>query len=172
MASCCLPSLSQAVEIEGRSYWDGGFSSNPPILPMVLQTPCRSLLLIKLNAEVEPEIPTGAPEITARLRRILVNAPLLHDLEAMQLMQQQLRRTSLLPADLRRVRDFAVRTVAIGPEFFANGNGSAFGPRPEFIDQLHDAGRLAAEQLIADDRREASEESEELSVQPQATGSA
>jgi NTE family protein len=150
MASCCLPSLCQAVEIDGQAYWDGGFSSNPPILPVVLQTSCRSLLLIKLSAEVEPETPTGASEITSRLRRILVNAPLLHDLEAMDLMQQQLRRTSLLPADLRRVRDLVIHTVAIEPEFFAASNGSALGPHPEFVAQLHQSGRAAAERLIAD----------------------
>jgi NTE family protein len=32
MASTCLPTLFQAVEIDGQSYWDGGFSSNPSLL--------------------------------------------------------------------------------------------------------------------------------------------
>jgi len=40
MASSCLPSLCQAVEIDGHSYWDGGFTSNPPMLPMVRAARC------------------------------------------------------------------------------------------------------------------------------------
>ena len=31
MASACLPSLHQAVEIDGVPYWDGGFMGNPPL---------------------------------------------------------------------------------------------------------------------------------------------
>jgi NTE family protein len=147
MASCCLPSLFQAVEIDGRAYWDGGFSSNPPILPMVLETPTRALLLVKLNADAEPEIPTGAADITGRLRRILINAPLLHDLDALRLMQKQLRRTSLLPADLRRVRDLSIETIAIQPELLTGGD-SAYGPRPQFVEKLWESGRAAADELL------------------------
>ena len=29
MASACLPTMFQAVEIDGEAYWDGGFAGNP-----------------------------------------------------------------------------------------------------------------------------------------------
>ena len=29
LASACLPTMFQAVEIDGESYWDGGYSGNP-----------------------------------------------------------------------------------------------------------------------------------------------
>ncbi len=35
MASACLPTLFQAVEIDGESYWDGGYSGNPTMTPLV-----------------------------------------------------------------------------------------------------------------------------------------
>ena len=34
MASACLPTIFQAVEIEGHAYWDGGYAGNP-ICPMM-----------------------------------------------------------------------------------------------------------------------------------------
>ena len=37
MASACLPLLFRPVEIDGVPYWDGGYVSNPPLLPF-LQT--------------------------------------------------------------------------------------------------------------------------------------
>ena len=29
LASACLPTMFQAVEIDGESYWDGGYAGNP-----------------------------------------------------------------------------------------------------------------------------------------------
>jgi NTE family protein len=148
MASSCIPYISQAVEIDGQPYWDGGFSSNPPILPLVMETACRSLLLVKLTADDEPELPKAAPEIFARLRRILFNAPLLRDLDALAEMQKLLHRTNLLPQDLRRLRDLILHKVAIDHAFFGVSNGSALDPRPEMLTKLFDAGRGAADKEV------------------------
>ncbi len=35
LASACLPFLFQAVEIDGEHYWDGGFTGNPPLFPLI-----------------------------------------------------------------------------------------------------------------------------------------
>ena len=35
LASACLPTMFQAVEIDGEPYWDGGFSGNPTLTPLV-----------------------------------------------------------------------------------------------------------------------------------------
>ena len=35
LASCCLPFVFPAVEIGGRAYWDGGYSGNPPLKPLL-----------------------------------------------------------------------------------------------------------------------------------------
>ena len=148
MASSCIPSLNHAVEIEGRDYWDGGFSSNPPILPMVLDSPCRHLLVIKLTPDEEPGSLTAAPDISARLRRILFNTSLLRDLAALKEMRKQIRFTTLLSGDHRRLRDLVVRVVTIDHRFFGAGNGSALGPRHDLIDRLHRAGREAADAML------------------------
>ena len=40
LASACLPTMFQAVEIDGEVYWDGGYSGNPTITPLVRE--CKS----------------------------------------------------------------------------------------------------------------------------------
>jgi NTE family protein len=35
LASACLPTLFQAVEIDGDPYWDGGYSGNPTMAPLI-----------------------------------------------------------------------------------------------------------------------------------------
>jgi NTE family protein len=149
MASTCLPRMTQAVEIEGRSYWDGGLSANPPILPMVLETDCRTLLVVKLTPDEEPHLPTQASDIMSRLRRILVNGSLQRDLAALQEMGALLRRSALPSGDLRRIRDLAVRDVAIGHQFFQGIQDSALSPRPDMLERLFEAGVQAAAALIA-----------------------
>lgn len=148
MASTCLPRMTQAVEIEGRSYWDGGLSANPPVLPMVLETHCKSLLVIKLTPDEEPSVPTQASDIVARLQRILVNGSLQRDLAALEEMRTLLRRSNLSSGDLRRIRDLDVRQVAIGHHFFAGPNDNALSPRPEMLERLFDGGVEAAGVLL------------------------
>jgi NTE family protein len=33
LASACLPTMFQAVEIDGDAYWDGGYAGNPTLTP-------------------------------------------------------------------------------------------------------------------------------------------
>ena len=157
MASTCLPRMTQAVEIEGRSYWDGGLSANPPILPMVLETACRSLLVVKLTPNEEPDVPTQARDIMARLQRILVNGSLQRDLAALEEMRNLLRRSNLSSGDLRRIRDLGVRQVTIGHHFFQGSTDNALSPRPEMLERLFDSGVEAADALIHRDGAPAEE---------------
>ena len=38
LASACLPTVFQAIEIDGEPYWDGGFAGNPTITPLVRES--------------------------------------------------------------------------------------------------------------------------------------
>ena len=46
MASACLPTMFQAVEIDGEPYWDGGFTGNPTITPLIRE--CDFITLLNL----------------------------------------------------------------------------------------------------------------------------
>lgn len=49
MASACLPLMFKAVEIEGERYWDGGYSGNPALHPLIYNTACSDILLVQIN---------------------------------------------------------------------------------------------------------------------------
>src|SRR5262245_20803115 len=34
LVSACLPTMFQAIEIDGQLYWDGGYAGNPTITPL------------------------------------------------------------------------------------------------------------------------------------------
>jgi predicted acylesterase/phospholipase RssA len=48
LASACLPTMFQAVEIEGEAYWDGGFAGNPTITPLVRESDAHDTILVQI----------------------------------------------------------------------------------------------------------------------------
>ena len=49
MASACLPTVFQAVEIDGVPYWDGGYMGNPALFPLFDETMTDDILLVQIN---------------------------------------------------------------------------------------------------------------------------
>ena len=49
LASACLPTLFQAVEIDGEAYWDGGYAGNPTITPLVRECASSDTMLVQVN---------------------------------------------------------------------------------------------------------------------------
>jgi NTE family protein len=49
IASACLPTLFQAIEIDGEAYWDGGYSGNPTITPLVRECASQDTIIVPIN---------------------------------------------------------------------------------------------------------------------------
>jgi len=79
LASACLPAIHQAVEIEGEGYWDGGYSSNPPLRALVESDGPDDLLVVQLNPVQFDGLPKSTREITQRVNQLVFNRPLLEE---------------------------------------------------------------------------------------------
>ena len=88
LASACLPTMFQAVEIDGEPYWDGGYSGNPSMSPLVRECNASDTILVQINPIVRPGTPRTAREIQNRLNEISFNATLLKELKAGALLRQ------------------------------------------------------------------------------------
>jgi NTE family protein len=88
LASACLPTMFQAVEIDGEAYWDGGFSGNPTITPLVRESEAHDTLLVQINPVNRPGTPRTAREIHNRLNEVAFNSPLMKELRMIALLQQ------------------------------------------------------------------------------------
>ena len=49
LASACLPTMFQAVEIDGEPYWDGGYSGNPTMTPLIRECKSQDTILVQIN---------------------------------------------------------------------------------------------------------------------------
>ena len=74
LASACLPTMFQAVEIDGEAYWDGGYSGNPTMTPLVQECVSDDTILVAINPVERPEIPRTARDILNRLNEVSFNA--------------------------------------------------------------------------------------------------
>jgi NTE family protein len=70
LASACLPTMFQAIEIGGESYWDGGYSGNPTITPLVRECESKDTILVQINPVERPALPRSARDILNRLNEV------------------------------------------------------------------------------------------------------
>lgn len=84
LASACLPQMHQAITIGGEAYWDGGFSANPPLVPLVEGCRTRDLVLVQINPLVVERTPRSPAEIRNRIAEIAFGRPLAEELERLR----------------------------------------------------------------------------------------
>ena len=88
LASACLPTMFQAVEIDGEPYWDGGYSGNPTMAPLIRECSASDTILVQINPIERPGTPRTAREIHNRLNEIAFNSALLKELKGAALLRQ------------------------------------------------------------------------------------
>lgn len=88
LASACLPQMFPAVEIDGEAYWDGGFSGNPALYPLLTSTEAPDILVVQINPIIRADLPRTARDIMNRVNEISFNSSLVKELRAIGLMQR------------------------------------------------------------------------------------
>jgi NTE family protein len=88
LASACLPTMFQAVEIDGEHYWDGGYVGNPTITPLVRECSSQDTILVQINPIVRDEVPKTARDIMNRLNEVAFNSPLVKELRMIALLNK------------------------------------------------------------------------------------
>jgi NTE family protein len=88
LASACLPTLFQAIEIDGEPYWDGGYVGNPTITPLVRECASSDTLLVQVNPIERPGTPRSAREILDRVNEVSFNSPLMKELRMIAVLRQ------------------------------------------------------------------------------------
>ena len=88
LASACLPTMFQAVEIDGEIYWDGGYSGNPTLTPLVRECRSDDTILVAINPVERQGTPRSARDILNRLNEVSFNSVLLKELRMMALLRQ------------------------------------------------------------------------------------
>jgi NTE family protein len=144
LASACLPTLFQAIEIEGEPYWDGGYSGNPTITPLVRECKSQDTLLVAVNPVERPGTPRSAREILDRLNEVSFNATLLKELRMIALLRQVADPGSTEGAQWANMRIHLIASSML-PTL---GASSKFNAEWDFLCMLRDEGRRCADEFL------------------------
>jgi NTE family protein len=144
LASACLPTMFQAITVNGEAYWDGGFAGNPTITPLIRESDAHDTILVQINPTERPETPRSAAEILNRVNEISFNSSLAKELRMIALL-----RTVVDPGSGEGARWAQMRTHRIKTEMLAQfGASSKLNAEREFMSMLRAEGRRAAGEFL------------------------
>jgi NTE family protein len=145
LASACLPTMFQAIEIDGETYWDGGYAGNPTITPLVRESDAQDTILVQINPRERLDTPRTAGEVVDRLNEISFNSPLMKELRMIALLRQVAD-----PGHGEGARWAGMRTHRIWTDKLATfGASSKLNAEWAFVSMLKEEGRHSADQFLA-----------------------
>ncbi len=144
IASACLPTMFQAIEIDGEAYWDGGYSGNPTITPLVRECTSQDTIIVPINPIERKGTPRAASEILNRLNEVAFNAVLLKELRMIALL-----RRAADPGDEEGRKWAKMRIHQVANEIMTELNASSkLIAEWDFFCMLRDEGRRSAQAFL------------------------
>ncbi len=145
LASACLPQLFRAVTIDGQAYWDGGYSGNPAIWPLIYHTGSLDVLLVKINPLVRPDLPDTPEEIADRVNEITFNAGLISEMRAVAFVQRLVEEGRVDAGEYKALR---LHMVADEEGLAPLHPSSKLNTDRRFLEALFELGRGAAQRWL------------------------
>jgi NTE family protein len=146
MASAALPYVFRAVEIDGVPYWDGGYTGNPPIFPLLRGTRSSDVLVVQINPLVRRATPTSSKEILHRINEITFNSSLAVEMRVIEFISHLLDRGELTSAS-GKYRPIHMHRIVMG-EQQPLASGSRLNNDYDFFETLRAAGRDATQRFL------------------------
>ncbi|WP_299961951.1 patatin-like phospholipase family protein [uncultured Roseobacter sp.] len=156
LASACLPTLFQAVEVDDaetgqrEAFWDGGYTGNPALFPLFNPSLPDDIVIININPLERTELPRTAQAIQNRINEISFNSSLLRELRAIEFVQRLLNDGTLSTDQKSRVLVHMVADDALMNELSV---ATKLVPTPYTLARLKAAGQLAADGFLAQSKQ-------------------
>ena len=152
IASACLPTLFQAVEVEDpatgvfEAFWDGGYTGNPALFPLFASNLPDDIVVVNINPLYRPDIPRTGQDIQNRINEISFNSSLLRELRAIAFVKDLLAAGRLAPGEMADINvhmiadDALMRDLSVATKLI---------PSTVVLTRLKRAGRSAADAFLA-----------------------
>ncbi len=146
LASACIPTMFQAVEIDGEAYWDGGYMGNPALFPLIYKCQSADILTVHLNPLRRSEIPRTADEILNRINELSFNSSLMREMRAVSFMNKLIADFGIHDPSMKQV---LIHNIS-DDNFMNNLKAvSKYNADWDFILYLRDEGRRCASDWLA-----------------------
>jgi NTE family protein len=146
MASAALPLVFRAVEIDGEPYWDGGYTANPAILPLIEANDIDDVLVVQISPQSRDTTPTSARDIVHRVNEITFNASLDSELRAIEYIARIAGKRGT--KNTSAAANVKVHRIVLDSTGTKLGSGTGLNADYDFFAVLHRAGRRAARRFL------------------------
>ena len=146
MASACLPMVFRAVEIEGDHFWDGGYTGNPALHPLLYECQSRDIMLVQINPIERDKLPTQSGEIADRVNEITFNAGLVAEMRAIDFVKRLLAEGKLQAS---QYKDVLMHRIDGGDVLDGYSASTKASTNAGLIHGLRDLGQRCAAQWLA-----------------------
>ena len=108
LASAAIPNLFPAVWVDGHAYWDGIFSSNPPVVGFLRKAFMgkhvmpEEIWIIQINRVHHGAVPETPSDIFDRRNQLAGNLSLRHELEQIMMVNLLLEQHAVTPEFMAR----------------------------------------------------------------------
>ena len=152
LASACLPTLFQAVEIddpetgEKEPYWDGGYTGNPALFPLFDETLPDDIVVVNINPLERDTVPVTPQQIQNRINEISFNSSLFRELRAISFVQRLISKGTIAPGQMKNVLVHMIADDVLMNELSV---ATKLVPTPLVLERLKAAGRAAADGFLS-----------------------
>lgn len=148
LASAAIPTLFRAVHVDGGAYWDGLFSQNPPVAPLLDDDP-DELWVVQINPTRRDAEPRTTLDIADRRNELAGNLSLYQELASIERIDQLLAAGTLTPDS--GYRQVAVRVLELARSTVTGLLGAASKVNRDvvFLRDLRRRGREQADVFLA-----------------------
>jgi NTE family protein len=160
LASAAIPNLFPAVEVDGHSYWDGIFSSNPPITAFLREPMMgrghvpEEIWIVQVNRWEHDKVPERPSDIVDRRNALAGNLSMQHELQVVSMVNMLLAEGALTDSFRARfgfdtTRAITVRMIRMSPELVEDLDyPSKLSRQPAHIARLIADGEAQADRFL------------------------
>lgn len=152
LASACLPTIFQAVELPdpetGRieAYWDGGYTGNPALYPLFAPELPEDIVVVNINPLRRDDLPRSAQDILDRINEVSFNSSFLSEVRAIRFVKRLIAEGRV---EEGKMKDVLLHVIADDALMNRLNARSKLVPYPGLLWELKAAGRKAAGDFLA-----------------------
>lgn len=152
LASACLPTLFQAVEMHDPStgqveaFWDGGYCGNPALFPLFKPELPDDIIVVNINPLRREDIPQTPIDIQNRINEISFNSSLLRELRAIDFVKRMIADGVM---ERGRMKDLRIHMISDDALMNRLSADSKIAPSALLLHQLFEAGQAAASAFLS-----------------------
>lgn len=149
LASACLPSLHHSIEINGESYWDGAFSANPAIFPLIFNCKSPDIIIVQVQPLEYDDIPASPEKIRERIGDIAFASNFKREMRALAFTKRYIKNNLFQLGKLdRKVNNTRIHFIHADDYIKQLNPDSRYNASPDFLTNLQKAGYECADKWL------------------------